>query len=179
MATRTNTTWENFLAAGEEDQRWECVEGEIEFMSPASLRHERFLPLLLAALVKYCQEHTEWTRFSSNVVFTLTSGNWRMPDASLVRTGRFPQGKISGARSDFAPDVAFEVYSPGDTPSQVQSKQRDYHDSGVIQVWIDLDKRLVELIYPDRPLQFFGEEQPLVIDRLPGFSLDLKSLFIL
>ena len=179
MATRTTHTWEDFLAAGGEHQRWECVEGEIEFMSPASARHERFLPLLLAALVKYCQGHAEWTCFSSNVVFTLTSGNWRMPDASLVRIERFPQGKISEARIDFAPDVAFEVYSPGDTPSQVQSKQRDYHESGVTQVWIDLDKRLVELIYPDRPLQFFGTAQTLVIDTLPGFSLDLKSLFSL
>jgi Uma2 family endonuclease len=147
-------------------------------MSPASLPHERLLPLLLAALVKYCQMHTEWTCFSSNVVFTMTSGNWRMPDASLVRTERFPEGKISGAKSDFAPDVAFEVYSPGDTPSQVQSKQRDYQESGVIQVWIDLDKRLVELIHPDRPLQFFRDAQALVIDKLPDFSLDLKTLFL-
>jgi len=44
-------------------------------------------------------------------------------------------------------------------------------------VWIDLEKRLVELIYPDRPLQYFQEEHPLIIDKLPGFSVDLKTLY--
>ena len=73
--------------------------------------------------------------------------------------------------------MAFEIYSPGDTPSQLQYKRKDYQQSGVIQVWIDLDTRLVELIYPDRPLQYFQEDQALVIDTLPGFSLDLKALF--
>ena len=36
-------TWEEFLAAGEEGQRWEWVDGEVEFMSPVNLRHEGFL----------------------------------------------------------------------------------------------------------------------------------------
>jgi Uma2 family endonuclease len=107
----------------------------------------------------------------------MVSGNWRMPDASLVRRERFPEGRISGPKCEFAPDVAFEINSPGDTPSHIQHKRKDYQESGVIQVWIDLDKRLVELIYPDRPLQYFEESQPLIIDKLPGFALDLKTLF--
>jgi hypothetical protein len=47
----------------------------------------------------------------------------------------------------------------------------------VVQVWFDLNKRLVELIYPNRPLQYFEESQVLVIDTVPGFSLDLKQLY--
>ena len=73
--------------------------------------------------------------------------------------------------------MAFEIYSPGDTLSHIQHKRKDYQQSGIIQVWIDLDTRLVELSYPDRPLQYFQEDQALVIDRLPDFSPDLKSLF--
>ncbi|HMD98033.1 MAG TPA: hypothetical protein VKM93_11990 [Terriglobia bacterium] len=46
MQVRTAITWEEFLAAGEEDQRWEWVDGEVEFMSPAILRHEQFIILL-------------------------------------------------------------------------------------------------------------------------------------
>ena len=179
MATKTTITWEEFLTAGEEWQRWEWVDGEVVFMSPVNLRHEAILALLVSYLVDYCRTHPEWVSFTSNGVFTMASGNWRMPDASLVRKERFPEGKVPATKADFAPDVAFEIYSPGDTASHIQQKRKDYQESGVIQVWIDLDKRLVELIYPDRPLQYFEEDQALVIDKLPGFSLDLKTLFSL
>ena len=179
MATKTAITWEEFLVAGKEGERWEWVDGEVEVMSPVSPRHEQLLFWLIESLAQYCRSHPEWIGFASNCAFVMISGNWRMPDASLVRKERFPEGRVSGTRIDFAPDVAFEIYSPGDTPSQLQYKRKDYQESGVTQVWIDLDKRLVELICPDRPLQYFEENQPLVIDKLPGFSLDLKALFSL
>ena len=73
--------------------------------------------------------------------------------------------------------MAFEIHSPSDRPGQIQAKRRGYQERGVTQVWIDLEKRLVELIYPDRPLQYFQEDQPLIIDKLPGFSVDLKTLY--
>jgi hypothetical protein len=47
----------------------------------------------------------------------------------------------------------------------------------VVQVCFDLDRRQPEQIYPHRPLQYFEEKQVLVIDTVPGFSLDLKQLY--
>ena len=176
MATRTTITWEEFLTAGEEWQRWEWVDGEVEFMSPVNFNHEQLLALLIAYLVRVCREHIEWVCFPSNCVFTMASGNWRMPDASLVRRARFPGGAMP-VKADFAPEGAFEIHSPSDSPSQIQRKRKDYQQSGVVQVWFDLEKRLVELVYPDRPLQYFEEDQTLVIDTVPGFSLDLKELY--
>ena len=96
------------------------------------------------------------------------------PDASLVRRARFPGGQIP-TKADLPPDVAFEIHSPSDTPSYIQRKRKDYKESGVIQVWLDLEKRLVELIYPDRPLQYFVQDQILAIDTVPNFSLHLKQ----
>jgi Uma2 family endonuclease len=176
MQTRTTITWEEFLAAGEEGQRWEWVDGEVEFMSPVNLRHERFLVFLITHLGQFCRAHPEWLSFASNGVFTMASGNWRMPDASLVRRERFPGGQIP-VKADFAPDVAFEILSPSDSPSQIQRKRLDYQQSGAIQVWFDLEGRLVELIYPDRPLQYYREDQTLTMDAVPDFSLELKDLF--
>ena len=121
MATRTTLTWEEFLAAGEEWQRWEWVDGKIEFMSPVSLRHEQFLIFLIECLARYCRAHPERTCFASNGVFTMASGNCRMPDASLVRKARFPGGQIP-VKADIAPDVAFEIHSPSDSPGQIQRK---------------------------------------------------------
>jgi len=177
MGLKTTITWDEFLAAGEEGRRWEWVDGELEFMSPANIRHEQFIAFLIADLVQFCRAHGEWTAFASNGVFTMKSANGRMPDASLVRRSRFPEEQIA-LRADLPPDVAFEVLSPTNSPSQIQRKRLDYQQSGVIQVWFDLEKRLVELIYPDRPLQYFEENQALVIDPVPGFSLNLRELYL-
>jgi Uma2 family endonuclease len=176
MGLKTTITWDDFLAAGEEGQRWEWVDGEVEFMSPVNFGHERFLASLITHLFLFCREHPEWLAFPSNCVFTMRSGSWRMPDASLVRRSRFPEGKMP-VKADFAPDVAFEIYSPTDAPGQIQRKRKDYQESGVVQVWFDLEKRLLELIYPDRPLQYFKENQILVIDTVPGFSFSLQELY--
>jgi Uma2 family endonuclease len=46
-------SWEEFLAAGREEQRWEWVNGEVEFMSPVNLRHEAFLAFLVELLVRF------------------------------------------------------------------------------------------------------------------------------
>jgi Uma2 family endonuclease len=133
--------------------------------------------LLAEFLSRYCRLHPEWICFGSNAVFVMASGDWRMPDASLVRRSRFPAGQIP-VKADFGPDVAFEIHSPTDTPSQIQRKRKDYQESGVVQVWFDLEKRLVEMIHPNRPLQFLDENQVLVIDTVPGFSLDLHDLYL-
>jgi len=177
MATRATLTWEEFIAAGQEWQRWEYVDGGVEFMSPTNPRHGAVLLRLIASLGEYCKHHREWIGFASDTTFTMASGNWRCPDAAIVRAERFPERRIPAAPADFPPDIAFEVFSPGDTATQIQRKRKDYQESGVIQVWIDAEKRLVELVYPDQSPRYFEEEQPLVIEKLPDFSLDLKNLF--
>jgi len=165
MATKSAISWEDFLAAGEEGQRWEYVDGEVEFMSPAHLRHQAILFVLIARFAEYRKQHPEWLCFPGDATFTMTSGNLRCPDLSIVHASRFP------------PDIVFEIISSGDTASQMARKRKDYQESGVIQVWIDPQRRLVEVVYPDRPSQYIEESQLLAIDKLPGFSLDLHAVF--
>jgi Uma2 family endonuclease len=177
MGTRTAITWEEFLASAVEGQKGEWIDGEVVQMSPVNLPHERVLALLIEYLVDYCRLHPEWFRLPSNGAFTMTSGNWRLPDASLVRKERFPGGRVTVNIGGFAPDVAFEILSPSNTPSYIQRKRKDYQESDVIQVWIDPDLRLMEVMYTERPSSYFQEGQTLVIDTLPQFSLDLNRLF--
>ncbi len=177
MATRATTSWEEFLAAGVEGQKSECLDGKVIHYTPVNLRHESIIKRLIRDLMNYCDTHPDWDWYPSNATFTMRSGNWRCPDASLILRNRFPRGELPLQRFEIPPDVAFEIYSPSDNPAEVLRKRKDYLESGVIQVWIDPEKRLIELIYPDRALQYFKEDQPLVIDKLPEFSLDLKKLF--
>ncbi len=177
MGTKTTIGWEEFLAAGKEGQKSEWVEGEVIYMTPVNFLHELLLARLMDYLGKYCSAHPEWVWVPSNAAFTMASGNWRCPDASLVRVDRYPGRNLPLKRSEIPPDVAFEIYSPSDSPSEIQRKRQDYQESGVVQVWIDPEKHLVELIQPDQPLRYFEEDQSLVIPKLCDFSLDLKNLF--
>lgn len=170
-------SWQEFLSAGEEWQRWELVEGKLEFMSPTGYRHSIVISRLSAQLERYCQSHREWIAGGADATFAMRSGNWRCPDATLVRSSRFSGGEIPTGRADFPPDVAFEVLSPTDTAAQMARKRKDYQESGVIQVWIDPENRQAETVYPDRAAQHFDEQRPLVIEGLEGFTLDLKALF--
>jgi len=177
MATKTTISWEEFLASGSEGQRWEWVDGEITHMSPVIFRHEMVLARLTEYLADYCRSHRDWLWVPSNAVFTMSSGNWRSPDVSLFKRGRLANGVIPAARAEFAPDVAFEILSPGNFPSYIQRKRKDYRESGVIQVWIDPEKRLIELVYPDRPLEYLQEGEFLTIAGVAEFALEVKSLF--
>jgi len=177
MATRTGITWEEFLATGEEWQRRELVDGEVEYMSPGDLRHQAMLFQLIASFVKYRERHPEWLCVPGDATFTMASENWRCPDLSQVHSSRFPEGRIPDAPASFPPDVVFEILSPADSASRIQKKRKDYQESGVIQVWINPKKRLAELIYPDRAAQFYSEGQLVAIDKLPDYSLNLKEIF--
>ena len=154
MATKTTITWEQFVAAGVEGQKCEWVDGEIVQMSPVNFRHEAILLRLFAFIEGYCRRHLEWVGFPSNAAYTMTSGNWRCPDASLVRQERF-RGEHFPVMADFAPDVAFEVHSPSDKPSEIQSKRKGCQRAGVIRVWMARRAPRRSWFPPDRPLEYF------------------------
>jgi len=176
MGTKTGITWEEFLAAGKEGQRWECVDGEVVFMSPVFSPHGRVNFKLDQQLANYTDLHPEWVGYGTDTTFTMANGNWRCPDAALVKKERAatidPKGAIP-----FAPDIAFEILSPNDTGSEMQSKRQDYSESQVTQVWLDPQRKTAEVISPDRPLQHFRAGQVLTVPELSDFRLDLNTLF--
>jgi Putative restriction endonuclease len=94
-----------------------------------------------------------------------------------------PQGALSWWTSDcnmagFAPDVAFEILSPSNTPSYIQRKRKDYQESGIIQFWIDSDLGLVEVVvYTDRPSSYFRKARLLSSRRSPVLPGSQPPLF--
>lgn len=172
MATKTTLTWAEFLAAGREGQRWEYIDGEVEFMSPSGLPHGLVIDEISVAAHKFVSANPEWVSVPTDVAFRMASGNLRCPDWSLVRRERLTGGIASGP-APFPPDVAFEVISPNDTWSDIQSKRREYRKNGVIQVWVDPEERQVEVISPVQGAGTFGEGEIAVIEELPGLELNL------
>jgi Uma2 family endonuclease len=176
MATKTALTWEQFLAAGKPDQRWEYVDGEVHFMSPAGGEHGLVISQIAVVAAAFSTAHPEWVSLATDVAFTMAGHNWRCPDWALVRKERFGPEGVTAAAVPFPPDVAFEVISPNDARSEIRRKQREYRENGVIQVWVDPEERQVEVISPTDGARTFGKGETAVIGELPGFELNFFAL---
>ena len=175
MSTTTTLTWEEFLAAGKEGQRWEYVDGEVRFMSPHTGRdHYNVILKILEAAREYQKQHPEWMTVPTDMAFTMTAGNWRCPDWALIREAKLEGKSWDKGPFPCPPDVAFEFISPDDELADILEKQEDYHKNHVIQVWVHISsrKRFVEVISPDRPVRYFQEGQTVEVEELPGFRFD-------
>jgi Uma2 family endonuclease len=174
MATKTALTWEEFLAAGKSDQRWEYIDGEIWFMPPGGFEQGRAIHKINAALGAL--DTREWVCLGPDVAFTMAGGDWLCPDAAAVLRARFG-GTIPDGPVPFPPDVAFEVRSPADKASHVERKRYVYYLNKVTQVWVDPETETVEVVSPNRPVRYFGREETVVIEELPGFAVNLFPLW--
>jgi len=104
----------------------------------------------------------------------------RMPDISFVSWEKLPGRKVPlEPIAGFAPDLAVEILSKGNTKREMQRKLRDYFFAGTLLVWlVDKDKRTVEVFTAPDQSRILSEEQTLDGgDVLPGFTLLLKQLF--
>ncbi|HLW78493.1 MAG TPA: Uma2 family endonuclease [Terriglobia bacterium] len=172
MGTKTTLSWQEFLAAGKLDQRWEYVDGEVKVMSPSGVRRGLMIQQISVAVEKFVSANPEWMSLPTDVAFTMAGGSWRCPDWSLVRRERLTSGIPEGP-APFPPDVALEVISPNDTWSEIQSKRRDYRENGVVQVWVDPEQRTVEVISPKYGTRTFAQGETVAIGDLPGFHMNL------
>lgn len=74
------------------------------------------------------------------------------PDVGFVRRERLPGGKRTKAHCPVPPDLAVEVTSPFDEPSDIKAKLALYMEAGVSLVWwVDLKRRLVRIYRPGQP----------------------------
>jgi Uma2 family endonuclease len=112
----------------------------------------------------------------------LLPGLVRLPDLSFISWTKVPvRGEVPDQPiARFAPDLAVEVLSKGNTPKEMKRKLKEYFLSGTRMVWfVDRKQRTVQVFTaPDRS-RILTEDQ--VLDGgevLPGLSLALRQIFV-
>lgn len=162
----------------EEDDRWELVRGRLVRMSPAAPRHGRIAGTILALLwgpVESSGCGQVWTE----VGFRLASApdTVRAPDVSFVRHDRLPARDAAGFYRG-APDLAVEVLSPDDRPSDVRERVRDYLVAGALMVVvIDPQSRRAIVHRPETSPLILTAADVLELDAVvPGVRLELRDL---
>jgi Uma2 family endonuclease len=103
----------------------------------------------------------------------------RGPDVAFVRADRIPpQGEPRGFW-EIAPDLAVEVISPTNTPSEVQAKIREWIEAGTREVWVVYpETRAVHRVRSLLERQELSEADTLDGGNLiPGFTCSVGELF--
>jgi Uma2 family endonuclease len=103
----------------------------------------------------------------------------RMPDVSFLSQDRLDALKTRPAVVPFAPDLAVEVISPGNTDDEMERKLQEYFDAGVKLVWYVYPQSQTVLVYrhPQQCRELTLDDTLEGGDVLPGFSLPIREWF--
>ena len=110
--------------------------------------------------------------------YQLSPETVRIPDVSFVPADRMREIDLD-RRIQGAPALAIEVVSPTDLAEELTQKVKQYLAAGAKAVWVFYPKtREVQVFRADGGSFVRREHETLEDpDLLPGFSLDLKSVF--
>jgi Uma2 family endonuclease len=163
------------------DCRLELIRGEVKTMSPTGGAHGILCMALGAALFDFVRANKLGKVFGAETGFLVE----RAPDSVIGADVAF----VSQARMEtvenvykfipFAPDLAVEVLSPGNTAQEIDEKVAFYFAAGSRLVWIVSPKRRTVAVYrPAAEARILGEQEALDGGEvLPGFSYKLSDLF--
>ena len=163
----------------EDDWRYELVRGRLIRMSPAAPRHGKVTVMLASLLL----QHVTASRLGevwTEVGFRLFDDpdTVRAPDVAFVSTGRLPAPDSRGFYRG-APDVAFEVLSPGDSPSEIRDRVGDYLAAATpVVVVIDPTMRRVTVHRPGERDQSWEIGDTINLEAaISGLRIPVAALF--
>ena len=181
MVTNTRKiTVEEFEAmAADPGHRYELVDGELVDMDGTPPHGN-----VTSEIYMLIRLHVRAAGLPLNVGvstgFRMNPYTLRFPGVQVTTEERMAAYDASaGGWPDFAPDVAIEVVSPSNTPSELNRKAREYFASGTLVMWIaDPAPRTVVIKRPGVDDRVFGPEDTLIgAPEIPGFSCAVADIF--
>ncbi len=174
-------TEQDVIAAAEEPRKrlWELVDGVL--VEKARGIREALLAVEIGRLLgNFIAKGDLGIVLGADGMIRLEPGLVRIPDVSFIPWERIPGEEVKDEpMAPYAPAVAVEVLSPGNTRKEIQCKLRDYFLAGVQLVWVIQPKTQTAQAYTS-PGEFRRIAKNGRLDGgtvLPGFSLPLAELF--
>jgi len=171
-----------FMEADLGDGTFELVKGEVVRMAPPSPEHGRLCSNVGFVLESFgrrsglgytlCNDSAVQTRRAPDTV--------RGPDVCFYSQSRLPRSELGTGIPPVPPDLAVEVYSPGNRQWEVQAKVSEYLEIGVALIWVVYPRsRSVAIYRPDgQPPVVLKEDQVIEnLPELPGFRCPVADLF--
>jgi Uma2 family endonuclease len=121
-------------------RRAELIGGKVIWMTPAGGEHGTYAGTLHILLGVYVRANRLGRICAAETGFYISRDpdTVRAPDVAFVSNEKLAGigGKPSKKFWPFAPDLAVEVVSPGDTAEEIETKTREWFSGGTQEVWI-------------------------------------------
>jgi Uma2 family endonuclease len=155
----------------------ELVHGKV-IMSPAGFEHGNLGTRLGAALLEHADGHGLGAVVDSSTGFRLPGGDVRSPDVAFVAAERLAGRRVTGFFPG-APDLAVEIISPSDLPSEMADKIHQYFAAGTQLVWVVDPLRQTVTVHgtSGAPHVLTSGDAIDGGDVLPGFRYPVSKLF--
>jgi Uma2 family endonuclease len=176
IETTERLTDEELMNLPDDGLKHEYVDGEVTSMAVTGL-HEDIGAILMYLLTPYALKVGRI--YGSSVGCRMRDGNIRVPDVSVMRTERLPDGRSPNAFLEGAPDLCVEIISPSENRTDMFRKISEYFDSGASQVWhIFPDTRKVVVYSLTEDVRVYETDNELTGgDVVPGFRCRVAELF--
>jgi Uma2 family endonuclease len=167
-----------------EGKRLELIEGVIIEMAPAGSLHGGIAGDVLGFIWTYVRQKKIGRVMAAETGFSLTGDglNVLAPDVGFISAERVPD-ELPVGFFPFAPDLAVEVVSPGNTSAEIHLKVDKFLQYGTKIVWIFHPKEKTVAVYramegQASTVEFLNVDGVLDGgDVLPGFTLPVKDCF--
>lgn len=163
------------------DHRYELIKGVLKVMSPTKPLHGVICARITVQLGRFVEEHNLGETFGAETGFLVETDPDTVlgTDAAFVSRERLATVETFEKFFPFAPDLAIEVLSPGNTVNEIDEKINFYFAAGSRAVWVFNPKRRTVAVYRSPfDVRILSEQETLEGgDVLPQFKLDLAKLF--
>ncbi len=163
-----------------DDYRYELIRGELKRMSPAGLKHGKYVRRITMPLGRYVEDHELGELFVGDTGFVLARDPDIVlgPDIAFVRADRLPPEEDEDRFGRMAPDLVVEVGSPSDRPGEIAEKVAICREAGVPLVWFfDPQGRRVRVHAAGHPpVDLSADDELDGGDVVPGFRLRLADV---
>ena len=179
-ASERLVTAEEFARIPNDDYHYELVEGRVVRVSPPGSRHG----VLIAHIAMLLGQHAEANHLGAVIAvggFKIATNpdTVREPDIAFVDRSRIAKSGVPDGYWPGPPDLAVEIKSPGDRPSEIRAKVDDYLARGVRLVWIvDPKTQTVTAHVPHVSAVTLSVDDVLDAgDVVPGFTCPVRRIF--
>jgi Uma2 family endonuclease len=172
-------TAEELLHLPRDDRRYELVAGRLIRMSPVGGQHGTIVVQLILLIGGYVREKRLGQVFTEvGFIIAANPDTVRAPDVAFVRRESVGSTPLRGFWNG-APDLAVEVLSPEDRPSEVREKIEEYLAGGVeVVVVVDPDGATLDVHRRGEAVLTLGIEDELDLgDVVAGFRCRVREVF--
>lgn len=159
----------------------ELVRGRIVTMNVPSFRHGVLCTRIGQLLANYVRDHDLGYVLCNDagMVTQRDPDTVRGPDVSYFSYSRIPKGAPPDGYPDVAPEVVFEVRSPGDRWAKILERVSEFLAAGVIIVYVvDAKKESVRAFDADDPGRTLREGEDLTFPApLNDLRIPVRELF--